>query len=87
MDWHARFIKVAFAKANRPTQEKFRLIATAQFASVTELLKGASALLHTPKVLDGTESRFGRFIFKRLEMAAQSARDLRDDAPLAPTVS
>ena len=39
MDWHARFIKVAFAKANRPTQEKFRLIATAQFASVTELLK------------------------------------------------
>jgi len=35
---------VAFAKANRPTQEKFRLIATAQFASVTELLKGASAL-------------------------------------------
>jgi hypothetical protein len=40
MDWHARFIKVAFAKANRPTQEKFRLIATAQFAFVTELLKG-----------------------------------------------
>ena len=44
MDWHARFIKIAFAKANYPTQEKFRLIATAQFASVTELLKGASAL-------------------------------------------
>jgi hypothetical protein len=44
MDWHARFIKVAFAKPNCPTQEKFRLIATAQFASVTELLKGASAL-------------------------------------------
>ena len=44
MDWHARFIKVAFVKANRPTQEKFRLIATAQYASVTELLKVLSAL-------------------------------------------